>query len=180
MTTDVKDYRTQLLLALRLRDLPGPRIAEVLAEVDSHAADSGEDPREAFGPPSEYADQLLASWRPGARGGWRAMIGWRDVAIGVVALGGGWLLSDGVFATAAGGSSVLGLPGLLSAALGIALWCALAAWLLRTARRSDDRVLDPRTGVDMAPPAPRWTRWVLVGSLVVPLGVSVGLGLMQR
>ncbi|MGA9745989.1 MAG: hypothetical protein WBQ50_00890, partial [Nocardioides sp.] len=71
MTTDVENYRTQLLLALRLRDLPGPRIAEILAEVDSYAADSGQDPREEFGAPSEYADQLLATLRPGARRGWR-------------------------------------------------------------------------------------------------------------
>ena len=180
MTTDVDDYRTQLLLALRLRDLPGPRIAEVLAEVDSHAADSGEDPREAFGPPSEYADQLIAAWRPDGRSGWRAMVGWRDIAIGVVALLGGWLISDGAFSAAAGDTTVLGLPGLLSAVLGIALWGALAAWLLHLARLRDDRALDPRTGLDMAPPAPRWSRWVLVASLVVPLGAAVALGLMER
>ncbi|WP_432485359.1 hypothetical protein [Kineococcus esterisolvens] len=47
-----------LLLALRLRDVPGERIGAVLAEVRAHLADSGEDPVEAFGEPAPYADAL--------------------------------------------------------------------------------------------------------------------------
>ena len=31
MSTDAKRYQQELLLALRLRDIPGPRIAEALA-----------------------------------------------------------------------------------------------------------------------------------------------------
>lgn len=61
MTTDsteektMADYRQALMLALRLRDVPGDRIGEILAEVESHVSDTGENPTEAFGPPREYA-----------------------------------------------------------------------------------------------------------------------------
>lgn len=40
MSTDAKRYQQEPLLALRLRDIPGPRIAEALAEVDSHIAET--------------------------------------------------------------------------------------------------------------------------------------------
>ena len=62
-----------LLLRLRMRDVPGARIGEVLAEVQSHVAETGEHPREAFGAPKEYADQVadaLGAPRPG----WRAAV----------------------------------------------------------------------------------------------------------
>ena len=58
MTIDSESYQQQLLLALRVRNVSGPRIAEALAEVDSHLAESGEDPREAFGEPSAYAARI--------------------------------------------------------------------------------------------------------------------------
>ncbi|MCI2237201.1 hypothetical protein MO973_34430 [Paenibacillus sp. TRM 82003] len=50
-----------LVVALRLRDVPGGRIGAVLAEVRAHLADSGEDPAEAFGEPGEYAAALTAA-----------------------------------------------------------------------------------------------------------------------
>lgn len=178
MTTDVDAYCKQLLLAMRLRDVPGPRIADALAQVDSHTAETGEDPREAFGPPGEYADRLLAAAGAGGRRWFH--VTWQEGAIAVAALGGGLLLSDGVFAAAAGEPSTVGLPGLVSIVLGLALWGSLGAWLAAMARRGDDRVLDPRSGEEMAPPVPRWSRWLLVASLTLPLGVSAGLGIMQR
>lgn len=56
-----------LLLELRLRDVPGDRIGAVLAEVRDHLASSVEDPLDAFGPAKEYAGVVAAS-RP--RVGW--------------------------------------------------------------------------------------------------------------
>jgi acyl-CoA synthetase (NDP forming) len=50
-----------LLLALRLRDVPGTRIGEVIAEVQSHVAETGEDPRQAFGTPKEYAAEVAGA-----------------------------------------------------------------------------------------------------------------------
>lgn len=56
----VEDYCDDLLLALRMRDVPGHRIGEVLTEVRDHLASSEEDPAEAFGAPPDYADALTA------------------------------------------------------------------------------------------------------------------------
>jgi len=58
VSTELETYSNELLLALRLRDVPGPRIAEALAEVQSHVSETGEEALEAFGPPRVYADEL--------------------------------------------------------------------------------------------------------------------------
>lgn len=47
-----------VLLELRLRGVPGDAIGAVLAEVDSHVAESGETAHEAFGDPAGYARSL--------------------------------------------------------------------------------------------------------------------------
>jgi len=48
-------YLDNLLLQLRLRDVPGDRIGQILAEVETHVADTELDPVDAFGEPGEYA-----------------------------------------------------------------------------------------------------------------------------
>jgi hypothetical protein len=47
-----------VLLELRIQGVAGELIGEVLGEVDSHCAESGEDAREAFGDPIAYAREL--------------------------------------------------------------------------------------------------------------------------
>ncbi|HQY99792.1 MAG TPA: hypothetical protein PKV13_10580 [Propionicimonas sp.] len=47
-----------LLVELRLRGVAGERIGAVLAEVESHCAESGESATEIFGDPIAYADSL--------------------------------------------------------------------------------------------------------------------------
>ena len=54
-------WRDQLVLALRLRDVPGARIGEILAEVEEFCADSGVDAETAFGAPAAYAESLTTS-----------------------------------------------------------------------------------------------------------------------
>ena len=54
-------YCEQLLLALRMQEVPGERIGAVLAEVRDHLDNSGEDPVEAFGTPEDYAAALTAN-----------------------------------------------------------------------------------------------------------------------
>lgn len=56
----VERYCAELLLALRLQEMPGERIGAFLAEVRDHLSNSDEDPVEAFGTPQEYADALTA------------------------------------------------------------------------------------------------------------------------
>jgi hypothetical protein len=57
----LRAYTQELLVALRMRGVPGPRIAEALAEVDSHLCETREDPREAFGSAKAYADEVVAA-----------------------------------------------------------------------------------------------------------------------
>lgn len=57
MTLDEK-YRDELLVALRMHEISGERVGEVLAEVEAHVLETGEDPVEAFGQPREYAAQV--------------------------------------------------------------------------------------------------------------------------
>lgn len=54
-------YVNRLVVALRMRDVPGERIGQVIAEVEAHIAESREAPIEAFGPAEEYADRVLAT-----------------------------------------------------------------------------------------------------------------------
>ncbi|QAY64474.1 hypothetical protein ET495_16045 [Xylanimonas allomyrinae] len=55
MTKTTDGYLQTLVLALHARRVPSHRIGEVVAEVDSHVAETGEDPREAFGDAHDYA-----------------------------------------------------------------------------------------------------------------------------
>jgi hypothetical protein len=54
-------WRHELLLALRLRDVDGARIGDVLAEVEEFCTDSGMDAPTAFGDPHEYAASLTSA-----------------------------------------------------------------------------------------------------------------------
>ncbi len=51
----VNRYKRQLIFELRLRDTPPDEIGDALAQVESHVADTGEDPVDSFGPAREYA-----------------------------------------------------------------------------------------------------------------------------
>ena len=85
---EVRRYCDDLLLALRIEEVPGTRIGEVLTEVRAHLAESGEDPEEAFGAPADYAAALSADAPPES---WRA---WLTTRAGGAALflGAGWLV----------------------------------------------------------------------------------------
>ncbi len=172
MTTDSRTYREQLLLALRLRDVPGARIGEALAEVESHVAETGEDPVEAFGPATAYAD-ALATTGAGApvRPWWRWLTG-ADALVAVTCGVGGWLLASGVGGLSGGTAATFGLPAPLCALVGAVLLLATGGWLAVGALRGRDRVMDPRTGMDMAPPMPRWAVAVLVLAPALMLALS--------
>lgn len=47
-----------LLVALRVREVSGARIGQILAEADAHCAQTNESAPEAFGPASQYAARL--------------------------------------------------------------------------------------------------------------------------
>jgi hypothetical protein len=52
------DYLRRLRTELHARGVPSERIGEVLAEVDAHVSDAGDDPATAFGPPDRYAARI--------------------------------------------------------------------------------------------------------------------------
>ncbi len=182
MSTPVQTYTEELLLALRLRDLPGPQIAEALAEVQSHVAETGEDPREAFGPPRAYAQEVAAALgAPKApRAVWRGVLTWSTAAYGLGGVVGAWLTVNGVLALAAGRQSALGLWPWVSLLLGLAVLIALTVSLGHLARRQDVPVLDPLTGEDMTPPLPRWLLPAMISPPAVALLLAAVLGLAQR
>lgn len=57
-------YLTDLERELRGRGVDEARAGEVVAELADHLAESGEQPRDAFGDPAQYADALLAADPP--------------------------------------------------------------------------------------------------------------------
>jgi len=183
MTTSIDTYRNDLLLALRLRDVPGPRIAEVLAEVESHASDTGEDPRESFGAPRVYAEQVASALGLAGRAGvhgWLLALTGEPGLLGLLSLLGGWLLPQGLFHLGAGTTGPAGVPALGMVALGALLWAWVYRRLSRQLREAPDRVWDPRTGADMAPPVPRWATAVMVGVPAFGLVACYALGLGAR
>jgi hypothetical protein len=64
MMTTLEKYREELHTALRMYDIAGTRVGDVLAEVEAHVVETGEDPVEAFGTPREYAAQVAAQLDP--------------------------------------------------------------------------------------------------------------------
>jgi hypothetical protein len=181
MTTDLETYRSELLLALRLHDVPGARIAEALAEVESHVAETGERPQDAFGPAKEYADRFAAAVGHPGPGGWRGLVAgmtWSALVIGLTAAAGSWLLLDGVFAAVTAEDAIGGLSPVVAMVLGLVALLTAAAVLVRMTRRSADQVLDPRTGADMTPPIPRWAVVLMVVGPLLPVILAVTLALV--
>lgn len=97
MTLD-KDYRQDLLVALRLHEISGERVGEVIAEVEAHVEETGEDPVEAFGTPREYARQVAAQLDPVTGKPSAAWTLGASLLVGALTLLGVTLLSDGIVA----------------------------------------------------------------------------------
>ena len=174
MRPQAQTYHDELLLALRMRDVPGPQIAEALAEVHSFIADTGEDPREAFGPPRAYAMEVAAALGGSGQAPpfWRGVLTWSTAGYGLAGAAGTWLLLDGVLALAAGRRGALGLPPVALLLLGVAVLVGLALSLSRLARRDDVPVLDPLTGEDMTPPLPRWVLPAMVAAPAASIALA--------
>lgn len=58
------EWHDAFIAHARLRRVPGARIGEALAEVDTHCADSGERPADTFGDPVAYAEALASEFPP--------------------------------------------------------------------------------------------------------------------
>ncbi|TDC52552.1 hypothetical protein E1212_08110 [Jiangella ureilytica] len=166
MITDIERFRRELLTALRLRDVEPGRIGEVLAEVDSHLAETGEDPRDAFGAPADYA-RVVADGRPGLTEGERRTRNAGHALVGGVV---GAVSAIGVMAVVRGDETALGLPAWLTLTLGVV--AALVGIVLLAVRARIVR--DPRTGhpIDWSQ---RWFVPVVLAGYAALLGVCAGI-----
>lgn len=100
-------WSEELVLEARLRDVPGDRIGDALAEIDAHCRDSGEPAHVAFGDPAAYA-RTLAETFPTPRPRWWPhlaplaveIVGMTTVitAVGEIARGGDVTLTWGLVA----------------------------------------------------------------------------------
>ncbi|WP_432545751.1 HAAS signaling domain-containing protein [Kineococcus sp. SYSU DK004] len=168
-TRTAQRYTEKLHVALRLRDVPGERIGQVLAEVEAHVADTGEDPVEAFGPPRRYAREVAAA--TGTAGSWR--LDRRTIAVsalvGVLSFLAVTLLADGAAARTSGGDGLWGLSAGASLALGALVAAVVTVFLAVHSARRADPVRDPRTG--RTERVPVWLVPVLFAALfaAVPL-----------
>jgi hypothetical protein len=155
--SDIEKYNADLLVALRLREVPGPRIGDILAEVESHVADTGESPYEAFGTPRQYAGRVAPARTPAVR---REMFG--QAVLGAAA---GWLLARGAFSLVAGDDTVYGL-------LALGLGIALGVIMVVSVRRHSRTIVDPRTGRQLAPSSARTTAVFLVLMTLAVAGLA--------
>ncbi|NEK58904.1 hypothetical protein GCU56_13620 [Geodermatophilus sabuli] len=161
MTTSTDSYRRDLVLALRMGNVPPDRIGEIVAEVESHVADTGESPVEAFGPPREYAAGFARPRRAGDVVSLLVLTGFGAAC--------GWLLATGVVGTVRG-ETFLGFPAWTALVLGALLWIPP---LLASVRRNAS-IRDPRTGGFLAPP-PAAVVLTMSGFLaLLTLGLWVG------
>lgn len=141
-------YTDDLALELRLLDVPGTRIGEILAEVEAHVAETGEDPAVAFGPVKDYARERagLADVDQSRNLVVRLFRGKLLLAVGgfFYTLIATWFLISGILALAGRGGAAFGLPPWAAIALGVVLLAAWWAWFTRLSEA--DRIVDPRTG----------------------------------
>ncbi|GAB3684227.1 HAAS signaling domain-containing protein [Saccharopolyspora tripterygii] len=135
MTLD--KYTDDLHRALRFHEISGDRTGEVLAEVEAHVAETGEDPVDAFGKPRDYARQVAAQLDPstGKRSTGGIVVSF--IVIATLALFGQSFFGDGLALDEAGVvytmRDVVSKPLLLVAVIGV----ALLVYLARTASENN-------------------------------------------
>jgi HAAS domain-containing protein len=166
MTSSTDTYRRELVPALRAANVPPERIGEIVAEVESHVADTGEDPREAFGPARDYA----AGFRhPRSRASVAASV----ATTSVCALC-GFLVANGVVGLV-DDEPALGMPAWVVLTAGAVLWIPSLTAVLRLSVP----VPDPRTGRSITPaPGPVATAVGMSGTLVAVAVVCWGLAVL--
>ncbi len=189
------EWRDSFLLELRMRKVPGARIGEALAEIETHCADSGQSPGEAFGDPVAYAQALAHSLRAEAAGGtgspWlRYGLSWRN-GLGAFAILGGILsLLEGIDAVAHTTPGVVTAGQITSTVVCSLLALALPGLIVGSGRQgSKGKFVAVVVAGFYAAMAPQifWTRpvlhtsgWVLLGTALVLLVLAWRLMLAGR
>lgn len=139
----VEKYTQQLMFALRLRDVPGEVIGDAIAQVESHIAETGEDPVAAFGPAREYAASFAGKTAPARRWPWY-VVNW------LVGFLFGCILIIGVFGQVRGEEVFWGLHPIIAIVVGAV---GLVGYFVMIVVIWGERVKDPReasNGLDSA------------------------------
>lgn len=125
-------YAAELTEILQLRDVPEDAITQIVREVESHTAESGEDPTGEFGTPSDYANnfaprsRLISFW---------ALI----ITSIVLASTSAYVLISGAFGLQSSTVVLWSLPPWTRIGIGIAGLVAWSALLLIAGARSQRR-----------------------------------------
>lgn len=127
-----EEYTSDLAEALDLRDVPADAVRQIVREVESHLAESGEDPVEAFGPVSRYADQFAPRSRQ------REAV-WFAVAAAALGFFGTFLIISGVFGLLDETATLWGLPPWARLTVGGALVLVFVGLVIGIAVRSRRR-----------------------------------------
>lgn len=133
------DYTAELAEALDMRDVPADAVAQIVREVESHLAESGEDPVEAFGPAARYADQFAPPSRE------RRLLG-GAVAAALLGFCGAFLIISGVFGLLDDTAQLWGLPPWARLVGGGACIATFAALVVTLTVRSHRRAAAWRIG----------------------------------
>lgn len=172
-----EQYLDELRERLFSRGAPPDQAQEIVAEVESHLAVSGEDPVDAFGLPDRYAASVLPGrWGEDA---------WPMLLTAILAGLGGWLAALAVTELAISGGPVkVGVAHVLVVAVLVAALLtifspAVAHRLPRTLTRllvalAVVAVGGLATGLIGLTPAGEWT----LVSVELPAALAVGLGLL--
>lgn len=133
------DWRDKLILALRLKDVPGTTIGEILAEVEAHVAETGETPEQAFGSPRDYA-RLRAEDVEKLPSHPKLGMTVRDTVLWILCGIGGFISGTTAWAIGQGDDNVWSVSTWLMMPIGLVL-------LLVPPKLIDqDIIVDPRTG----------------------------------
>jgi len=127
-------WRDKAILELRMKNVPGHEIGEILSEVETHVEETGETPDDAFGDPVIYARERAASIE----------VAPNDASSLITsAIGGGiggLILAHSAWQLGAGQPVLGGIP----AWIGLLLGVAVLAFVFH--RIEPDLITDPRSG----------------------------------
>lgn len=140
-------WRDKAILELRMKNVPGDKIGEILTEVEMHVRESGESPDDAFGDPVTYTRDRTASVEVAPENS-------SELVTSAIGGGiGGLILGHGAWQLGAGESGLGGIPAWIGLLAGVAVLAFVFS------RIKPDLITDPRTrrAMDSTP-----SLWILL------------------
>lgn len=113
-------WRDSLVYHLRMKDVPGDKIGDILLEADAHLRESGETPEDAFGDARRYAD-TRTDVLPDRTKAEKAERDQRLLVIALAAFAGTALYATGAQAIGASTDALFGLNGWIAFTIGAAI-----------------------------------------------------------